>query len=82
MAMTAVSTIPALQGAHNPFDPYLDERETARLLGVSPRTLQRHRQHNTGPAFLRPSPGRVVYRLSTLIEWARLREQGGADAAQ
>lgn len=63
-------------------DPYLDEKEAARLLGTSTRTLQRHRQHNTGPAYFRPSPRRVVYRLSGLIQWARAREQGGKNAAR
>lgn len=51
---------------------YLRTPEAARFLGMSGRTLEKHRYFGTGPAYLRLG-GRVVYRLSDLLEWS---EQG------
>ncbi len=47
---------------------FLLEEEAADLLRLSRRTLQRHRQAGTGPAYRRLG-GRVVYARADLIAW-------------
>lgn len=53
---------------------YLDERELADMLGVSPRTLRRWREGGSGPPFV-AAGGRVRYRLASVERWAQQREQ-------
>jgi predicted DNA-binding transcriptional regulator AlpA len=49
-------------------DRLLDQRKAAQILGVSVRTLERHRVTGTGPRFCRL--GRLVrYRECDLEEW-------------
>lgn len=48
---------------------YLRTPEAARFLGLSGRTLEKHRTFGTGPAY-RKIGGRVVYRLEDLQLWA------------
>lgn len=48
---------------------YLRTPEAARLLGLSDRTLEKHRTYGTGPAY-RKLGGRVVYALEDLQAWA------------
>jgi len=49
-------------------DRLLDQREAAKILGVSVRTLERHRVTGTGPRFCRL--GRLVrYREGDLADW-------------
>ena len=49
-------------------DTLLDQKTAAKLLGLSVRTLERHRVAGTGPRFARL--GRLVrYRENDLIEW-------------
>jgi predicted DNA-binding transcriptional regulator AlpA len=48
---------------------YLRTPEAARLLGLSGRTLEKHRTYGTGPRYLKLG-GRVVYVLSELLDWA------------
>ncbi len=43
--------------------------EAGRLLGLSGRTLEKHRTCGTGPIY-RKLGGRVVYALSDLQRWA------------
>jgi predicted DNA-binding transcriptional regulator AlpA len=43
--------------------------EAARLLGLSGRTLEKHRIYGTGPKY-RKIGGRVVYALDDLKAWA------------
>ena len=43
--------------------------EAARILGLSGRTLEKHRTYGTGPAY-RKLGGRVVYSLEDLKAWA------------
>jgi predicted DNA-binding transcriptional regulator AlpA len=45
--------------------------EAARLLGLSARTLEKHRTYGTGPKY-RKIGGRVVYALHDLNAWADL----------
>jgi Helix-turn-helix domain len=48
---------------------YLITREAAEILGLSPRTLEKHRVYGTGPRFLKLG-GRVVYKIEDLRSWA------------
>ena len=48
---------------------YLRTPEAARLLGLSERTLEKHRVYGTGPTFLKLG-GRVVYTVDALTNWA------------
>lgn len=48
---------------------YLRTPEAARFLGLSDRTLEKHRTYGTGPAY-RKLGGRVVYSLDDLQTWA------------
>jgi len=51
-------------------DLLLVDREAAEFLRVSPRTLQRLRQHRAGPPVIRIGRRRLVYRLADLQRWA------------
>lgn len=48
---------------------YLRTPEAARFLGLSPRTLEKHRVYGTGPIY-RKLGGRVVYAIADLHVWA------------
>ena len=48
---------------------YLRTPEAARFLGLSGRTLEKHRSFGSGPTY-RKIGGRVVYRLADLQAWA------------
>ena len=50
---------------------YLRTREAARFLGLSGRTLEKHRYFGSGPAYRRIG-GRVVYSVDDLRAWADL----------
>ena len=57
----------------HPLPPrYLRTTEAGRWLGLSGRTLEKHRTYGTGPAY-RKIGGRVVYAVADLQAWA---EQG------
>ena len=49
---------------------YLRTQEAARFLGLSERTLEKHRTYGTGPTY-RKLGGRVVYRLEDVEEYER-----------
>ena len=48
---------------------YLRTPEAARFLGLSGRTLEKHRTFGTGPVY-RKLGGRIVYALEDLQTWA------------
>ena len=48
---------------------FLRTPEAARFLGLSGRTLEKHRTYGTGPTY-RKIGGRVVYALGDLQAWA------------
>jgi predicted DNA-binding transcriptional regulator AlpA len=50
---------------------YLRTPEAARLLGLSGRTLEKHRTYGTGPRYSKLG-GRVIYRLEDLQAWVDL----------
>ena len=47
---------------------YLRTPEAARFLGLSPRTMEKHRTYGTGPRYSKLG-GRVVYRVDDLQAW-------------
>lgn len=47
---------------------FLRTPEAARFLGLSGRTLEKHRCYGTGPAY-RKIGGRVLYSVDDLIAW-------------
>jgi predicted site-specific integrase-resolvase len=55
---------------------HLSQRELARRLGISPRTLEGWRWRGTGPCFVKAG-GRVLYRLEDVeaYESQRLRQR-------
>lgn len=50
---------------------YLRTAEAAEYVGLSPRTLEKHRCYGTGPVY-RKLGGRVVYGIDQLEEWVEL----------
>ncbi|CBS89249.1 helix-turn-helix transcriptional regulator [Azospirillum lipoferum] len=48
---------------------FLRTPEAARFLGLSGRTLEKHRVYGTGPRY-RKIGGRIVYALDDLKAWA------------
>lgn len=62
-----------------PLPRLLNEREVARLLGVSTMTVLRMRRDGTGPAFVRVGPRFVRYNLADVEQWlGEHRSQGRA----
>jgi predicted DNA-binding transcriptional regulator AlpA len=49
---------------------HLRTPEAARFLGLSDRTLEKHRSYGTGPIY-RKIGGRVVYTLDDLQAWSQ-----------
>ena len=49
---------------------YVRTHEAARILGISPRTLEKYRCHGSGPTF-RKLGGRVVYAVDDLQSWVQ-----------
>ncbi len=61
---------------------FLRTPEAARFLGLSGRTLEKHRTFGTGPAYCRLG-GRVVYAVGDLQDWAALgSKQSTSDPGQ
>lgn len=54
----------------SPIPPrFLRTSEAGRFLGLSGRTLEKHRTYGTGPSY-RKIGGRVVYAVADLQRWA------------
>jgi len=61
-----------MQAVPAPLPPrYLRTPEAARFIGLSGRTLEKHRTYGTGPRYSKLG-GRVVYRLEDLQAWVEL----------
>ena len=58
---------------------YLKTPEAATHLGLSPRTLEKHRCYGTGPLFRRLG-GRIVYAIEDLDAWAALGTRQSTNA--
>ncbi|WP_295813525.1 helix-turn-helix domain-containing protein [uncultured Nitratireductor sp.] len=50
---------------------FLRTKEAARFLGISLRTLEKHRTYGTGPLY-RKIGGRVVYAVDDLDAWTAI----------
>ena len=64
-------------------DTFLTQSETAKLLHLSERTLERRRVEGTGPKFIKAGR-RVLYRQSEIENWTNQRtftSTSEADAA-
>jgi predicted DNA-binding transcriptional regulator AlpA len=59
---------------------YLRTLEAARFLGLSGRTLEKHRSYGTGPLY-RKLGGLVVYALADLETWAARATQSSTSDA-
>lgn len=63
-----------------PSSPLIDEKATARLLGITPRALQAWRAYGGGPAFIRC--GRAVrYSPDDLALWIDKRRHASTPGA-
>lgn len=51
-----------------PAKRYLRTPEAARMVGLSPRTLEKHRTFGTGPTYLKLG-GRILYTAEDLQRW-------------
>jgi predicted DNA-binding transcriptional regulator AlpA len=49
--------------------PFLRTKEAARFIGISCRTLEKHRIYGTGPKYSKIG-GRIIYAVADLREWA------------
>jgi hypothetical protein len=49
--------------------PFLRTKEAARFIGVSSRTLEKHRIYGTGPKYSKIG-GRIIYAVTDLRDWA------------
>ena len=58
-----------MSSSHNLPPRFLFTNEAARFLCLSPRTLEKHRGHGTGPMY-RKLGGRIVYSIDDLESWA------------
>jgi predicted DNA-binding transcriptional regulator AlpA len=54
-------------------DLYIDENRAAKLLGLSPRTLQGYRVKGGGPPYVKISHKVVRYKVSDLMDWIKTR---------
>ena len=54
-------------------EPLLRQKEAARILNVSPRTLEAWRYRGGGPVYIAMTPRSVRYRVSDLEAWANQR---------
>jgi len=62
------------------FDSLLDERQVARLIGMSVASLRRWRLLHRGPKFLRVGGSAVRYRRTDLAAWLAAQPTGGSTA--
>jgi len=52
--------------------PFLNTRQAAHFLGLSPRTLEKMRFEKVGPKYRKH--GRIVrYHIDDLIDWSKIR---------
>lgn len=52
----------------------LDAQEAAVYLRTSTSTLAKYRMHGRGPAFIRQSPRKTLYRRADLDDWLTSRK--------
>ena len=60
----------------------LNQREAAKLIGVSPFTMNGWRHRRTGPPFIRISSRCVKYRRADVLAWLEARRVETSDRIQ
>ncbi len=69
-------TIAVVAASPHSGDRYLTTEEVARIMRVSPRTLERMRGNGTGPAFIKIGPGlRAPVRYRESVVYAYLNQR-------
>lgn len=58
-----------------PPDRYIDEKQVAEYLGISPKTLQGYRVKGGGPEFMKIGHKSVRYKFSDIQQWAENRKK-------
>jgi predicted DNA-binding transcriptional regulator AlpA len=67
--LNKLATPSTVSAATAPEPLLVSARDAARLCGVSPATWARMQAAGRAPAPIRPSPGRVLWRMAELREW-------------
>ena len=52
---------------------FLTDAQFCAMMNVTPRTTNEWRRHNTGPAYVRVGPRRILYRRSEVEAWLTSR---------
>jgi hypothetical protein len=75
MAISSVKDAVGIKrGLHSERPTFLDQKATARLLGLSERTLERFRLEGSGPAYCKFGR-RVMYQASDVMGWAECQKR-------
>jgi predicted DNA-binding transcriptional regulator AlpA len=61
--------------AHDKLDRLLRTREAAKVVGVSPRTMESYRRNGGGPPFVKIRDYAVRYVLGDLLAWIAARKR-------
>ncbi len=62
-------------------EKYLTPREVCEIVpGMSPSLLAQLRFMGEGPKFIKPTPRKVIYRLSEIESWLSSKEKTGTRA--
>ena len=64
-----------LNQAHDKLDRLLRTREAAKVVGVSPRTMESYRRNGGGPPFVKIRDYAVRYVLGDLLAWIAARKR-------
>ena len=57
----------------NESSDYLTDAQFCGLMNITPRTSNEWRRQNTGPAYVRVGPRRILYRRSDVDSWLTSR---------
>ena len=62
---------------HDPanYDPWLDEKQVAQILGLSPSALRAMRRRADGPVYITLTNGHIRYRPRAIADWIRVDEE-------
>ena len=63
-----------VKAAPDKFDRLLRTREAAKVVGVSPRTMESYRRNGGGPPFVKIRDYAVRYVLRDLLAWIAARK--------
>ncbi|MFF1418009.1 helix-turn-helix transcriptional regulator [Streptomyces sp. NPDC058280] len=75
-SLNGAKSVPVLAASGGSIRAFINVREAADYLGISPRTLYVWRHRRQGPPSFRMGVrGRVMYRLEELDAWVRRQEE-------